>query len=153
MLELEFLSVPVEQAPMDLLLEADPSESQVMGYLKDGICFVARRKQGNVGVYVLKQHANQNYFELMNIAVAPDCQKKGIGRQLLNHAISEVKNRGAKKLSLGTGSFGYQLSFYQRAGFRVDYVERDFFLQNYKEPVFEDGIQHKDMLRLSLELA
>ena len=29
---------------------------------------------------------------------------------------------------------------------------RDFFLRNYPEPVFEHGIQHKDMLRLEINL-
>ena len=54
-------------------------------------------------------------------------------------------------LEVGTGSFGYQLSWYQRAGFRVFAIERDFFLENYPEPIYECGIQLKDMLRLALE--
>jgi protein-L-isoaspartate O-methyltransferase len=58
---------------------------------------------------------------------------------------------GARRLEVGTGSFGYQLAWYQRAGFRVFAVERDFFLDNYEEPIFEDGIQLKDMLRLAVD--
>ncbi|WP_198422013.1 hypothetical protein [Stenotrophomonas acidaminiphila] len=41
--------------------------------------------------------------------------------------------------------------FYQRHGFRVFQVDRDFFLRNYDEAIVEDGIQHRDMLRLALD--
>jgi len=53
-------------------------------------------------------------------------------------------------MEVGTGTFGYQLAFYQRHGFRVTAIDRDFFVQNYPEPIFEDGIQLHDMLRLTL---
>ena len=60
---------------------------------------------------------------------------------------------GAERIVLGTGTFGHQLKFYQRNGFRVDSVEKNFFLDNYSDPIYEDGIQHKDMLRLSLAIS
>ncbi len=31
-------------------------------------------------------------------------------------------------------------------------VIKDHFLDNYPEPIFETGIQHKDMLRLYIQL-
>jgi hypothetical protein len=52
---------------------------------------------------------------------------------------------------VGTGTFGYQLAFYQRHGFRVTSIDRDFFIKNYSEPIFEDGIQLFDMLRFALK--
>ena len=104
-----------------------------------------------VGVYVLCP-LTPSTFELMNIAVAPAHQAQGIGSSLLKHAIATAKKLGATRLELGTGTFGYQLAFYQKAGFRIDAVERDYFLDNYDEPIFEAGIQHKDRLRLALDL-
>ncbi|AWE68994.1 putative iAA acetyltransferase [Pseudomonas aeruginosa] len=44
------------------------------------------------------------------------------------------------------------MAFYQRVGFRVDKVVKNYFLDNYDQPIYEMGIQHKDMLRLSLIL-
>jgi len=44
------------------------------------------------------------------------------------------------------------LAFYQRFGFRVDSILKDYFIINYDEPIFENGIQLKDMLRLILKL-
>ena len=40
---------------------------------------------------------------------------------------------------------------YQPEGFRVFAVERDFFLVNYEEPIYENGIQLKEMLRPAVD--
>ena len=140
----------MEQLSMMLLLEADPSEGNIRTYLKNSRCYRAEIRQETVGVCVLTKRS-EDCFELMNIAVAPNMQAKGIGTRLLNFVISEVKAIGAHRIELGTGTFGHQLGFYQKAGFRVERVERDFFLKNYDQPIFENGIQHKDMLRLAIE--
>lgn len=87
----------------------------------------------------------------MSIAVSPEHQRKGIGSELLKHAVTTVRNLGALRLEVGTGTFGYQLAYYQREGFRVFAIEKDFFLVNYKEPIYENGIQLKDMLRLAVD--
>lgn len=144
--------VPGEQAPMALLLEADPSTTVIAGYLQDGHCVVARLGEATVGVYVI-QALTADTWELMNIAVAPEHQGQGIGALLLRHAIDQARQLGGKRLELGTGSFGHQLTFYQRAGFRVVAVEPDYFLQHYPEPLYENGLQHRDRLRLALALA
>ena len=148
-------SIHIEEAaasevPMDLLLQADPSKKKVEGYLSQSRSFVAKMDGRLVGACVVKQVSTDAY-ELMNISVAPEHQKKGIGRELLQHVINSVRESKVKRLELGTGTFGYQLAFYQREGFRVDAIEKDFFLINYEEPIFEDGIQLKDMLRLVIK--
>lgn len=51
----------------------------------------------------------------MNIAVAAGHQGRGIGALLLRHAIEQARQLGAQRLELGTGTFGHQLTFYQRA--------------------------------------
>ncbi|ERI50060.1 IAA acetyltransferase [Pseudomonas sp. EGD-AK9] len=144
-------SVPGDQAPMHLLLEADPSAEAIAGYLHDCHCVVARLGRTTVGVYLLKA-LTADTWELMNIAVASEHQGQGIGRLLLDHAITQSRLLGARRLELGTGSFGHQLTFYQRAGFRVVAVEPDYFLTHYPEPLFEHGLQHRDRLRLALTL-
>ncbi|MBB3060531.1 hypothetical protein [Microbulbifer rhizosphaerae] len=56
-----------------------------------------------------------------------------------------------QRLEVGAGTFGYQLTFYQRQGFRVERIDKNFFLKSYPEPIVENGIQHGDMLRLTFE--
>ncbi|MGD8778057.1 MAG: GNAT family N-acetyltransferase [Ignavibacteria bacterium] len=136
---------------MSLLLEADPSEKCINKYLSGSLCFGAFVDNVMVGVCVTKQ-IRPNISEIFNIAVSPDFQKKGIGTKLIKYALSQLVDKSIKVVKLGTGTFGYQLTFYQRLGFRVESVIKDFFLDNYEAPIFEQGIQLKDMLRLYLKL-
>lgn len=137
--------------PKKLLLEADPSIDHVNQYLADSLCFVAEIQDEIVGVCVLK-HLDKSRIELFNIAVLPEKQKSGIGSHLLRFVLDNLKEKNIESVELGTGTFGYQLAFYQRYGFRVDSIHKDHFINNYDEPIFENGIQLKDMLRLSLKL-
>lgn len=145
------VSISPDEIPMSLLLEADPSQESVKKYLDDSICYAFVEAGKPLGACVLKQ-INDSTLELYNIAVKPDRQRQGIGMALLRHAIRETRDDGYANIELGTGTFGYQLAFYQRVGFRVTEVVRDHFVDNYEEPIFEMGIQLKDMLRLSLDL-
>jgi ribosomal protein S18 acetylase RimI-like enzyme len=86
----------------------------------------------------------------MCIAVPPAHQKSGYGTELLDWVIDYLRNSGARQLEVGTGTFGHQLAFYQRHGFRVTSIDRNFFVKNYPEPIFENGMQLLDMLRLTL---
>lgn len=142
--------MPYTEAPIELLLEADPSREKINQYICRSKCFVAINQGKPVGVYVL-QPISPVIYELMSIAVSPEHQKKGIGSVLLKHAVTTACDMGAHRLEVGTGTFGYQLAFYQKEGFRVYAVERDFFLNNYDEPIYEYGIQLKDMLRLAVD--
>ena len=147
---MEIQEVPYTKAPIELLLEADPSIDKIQAYLPGSRCFVAILQGKPVGAYVVQRIAPAVY-ELMSIAVSPEYQRKGIGSELLRHAVTTVHDMGARRLEVGTGTFGYQLTWYQREGFRVFALERDFFLVNYAEPIYENGIQLKDMLRLAVD--
>ena len=137
--------------PQKLLLEADPSIERVNQYLEDSLCYVAVIRKKIVGVCVLKS-LDKNRIELFNISVLPENQKSGIGSQLLQFVLNSLRDKDFESVELGTGTFGYQLTFYQRFGFRVDSILKNHFINNYDEPIFENEIQLKDMLRLILKL-
>ncbi|WP_330960892.1 GNAT family N-acetyltransferase [Photobacterium sp. 53610] len=143
--------VDPELIPMALLLEADPSEACIQRYLSGAFCLAAVQNDEIIGVCVAQSIAEATY-ELFNLAVYPAYQQQGIGTQLLTALFPRLRKQGATALVLGTGTFGYQLTFYQKLGFRVDAVMKDFFLDHYDEPIFEQGLQHRDMLRLRLDL-
>lgn len=140
---------PNEQAPMHLLLLADPSQEIVVDYLKRGICFIAEQESQIVGVYVLlatKPHT----VELVNVAVEPAWQGKGVGKKLVFHAIEMAKKEGYKTIEVGTGNSSLdQLGLYQKCGFRMVNIDHNFFLRHYDEEIYENGIQCVDMVRLS----
>jgi len=119
-----------EEMPWPLLLDADPSRARVEGYLSDEFTRIAKLDGEVVGVYVLGRH-DPLTFELMNIAVREDCQRRGLGRRLLGHAIGLAESKGARVIEVGTGNSSFDaLAFYQRAGFRIVGVLPDFFVDN-----------------------
>lgn len=144
--------VPPAQAPMDLLLLADPSEAKVRAYLAHCRCFVLSAAGVVTGACAVQQ-TRPGVHELMSIAVRETQQKTGAGTALLRWLIDTLRQSGARQLEVGTGTFGFQLAFYQKQGFRVSAIDHDFFLRHYDTPLYENGIQHKDMLRLTLNLA
>ena len=144
---MKYIEVKSNEVPMCLLLEADPSEASISSYLSDSWCFVASDNGQILAVCVVKPLVG-SLAEIYNVSVYPEYQDKGIGSELLSFVLSQLLSKGISRVELGTGAFGYQLTYYHRLGFRVDSVLKDYFLLNYPEPIFENGIQHQDMLRL-----
>ncbi|MEI2666200.1 GNAT family N-acetyltransferase [Rossellomorea sp. LJF3] len=141
-----------EELPMELLLLADPSETIVKEYTTRGECFVAELEKKIVGVYVLLPTRPET-IELVNVAVAEEMHGMGIGKQLVMDAVKVAGEKGYKTIEVGTGNSGVgQLALYQKCGFRIVGVDLDFFVRHYPEEIYENGIQCRDMIRLSQDL-
>ncbi|WP_048000470.1 GNAT family N-acetyltransferase [Lactiplantibacillus herbarum] len=143
--------VASEQVPRDLLLLADPEWSLVEQYLADADCYGYQQDEQLVGVVVLIWLA-EGVREIKNIAVDPAYQHRGIAKALLATAIQQCQQDPAcHEVQIGTGNSSLrQLSIYQHAGFELFDVWVDFFVDNYPEPIFEDGLQCKSMVRLRM---
>lgn len=141
-----------QEIPFDLLLLADPSRDLVEEYVRRGYCYLAFRENELVGEFVLI-HTHAQTIEIVNIAVREEYQGQGIGQALVMRGIEEAKKLKAKIIEIGTGNSSMnQLKLYQRCGFRIFGIDTDFFIRNYDEEIYEDGIQCKDMIRLRMEL-
>ena len=141
-----------EPLPMELLLLADPSEAIVREYMKRAQCYVMEQGRKIVGVYSLLP-TRPGTVELVNIAVDESQQNKGFGKALIQHAIETARSQGYRTIEIGTGNSSIsQLALYQKCGFRMTHIDRNFFLRHYEEPIVENGIQCVDMVRLSREL-
>ena len=141
-----------EKPPMDLLLLADPSIKIVEGYLERGDCFIAEMDSEIIGVYVLLPTRPET-VEIVNVAVAEDYQGKGLGKLLVLDAIQRTRTGGYKTIEIGTGNSSIsQLALYQKCGFRITSVDRDFFIKHYSDEIYENGIQCRDMIRLTQDL-
>ncbi|MED0665023.1 GNAT family N-acetyltransferase [Bacillus badius] len=141
-----------EHPPFELLLSADPSLEAVEKYVERGESFVAEQGGEVIGVYVLLP-TRPHTVELVNVAVSEGQQGKGFGKQLVMHAIREAGKEGYQTIEIGTGNSSIgQLALYQKCGFRVVGVDADFFIRHYSEEIFENGIQCRDMIRLSQDL-
>lgn len=136
----------------ELLLLADESEASVADYIGRGTCYAACRDGRIVGQYVLL-HTRPFTAEVVNIAVAPECQRQGIATALLRHAIDTVREAGFHLLEIGTGDIGFgQIALYERCGFVRCGIDEDYFRKHYPAPIFENGLECRHMVRLRMEL-
>lgn len=141
-----------EQPPIDLLLLADPSLDMIENYISTGECYIAELDKQTIGVYVILP-INEDVVELVNVAVSEQYQGKGIGKLLVLHAIQSAQRKGYKSIEVGTGNSSIgQLALYQKCGFRIIGIDKDYFIKHYEDEIFENGIQCKDMVRLALDL-
>lgn len=135
-------------APMALLLLADPSEEAIARYLATSELLVAKSEEKIAGIIVLQLIAPMQ-MEIMNLAVDENYQRRGIGRNLIMAALDYAKSRGAQSVKIATGNSSiHQLKLYQSCGFIIDVVIENYFVDNYPEPIYEDGIQCTDRVEL-----
>ena len=138
--------------PYDLLLIADPSRKNIDAYISKSFIYAAYIHSELIGCYVLCP-IDQETIEIMNIVVSQDQQNKGIGTKLLNDAFKKSRAKGFKKIKVGTGNSSLgQLHLYKKAGFQITEVLPDYFRENYDEPIFENGMECRDMIVLEASL-
>lgn len=132
--------------PMDLLLMADPSFNNINSYIKDSRVLVARKKSSIIGIIVFMKRT-QDVYEIMNLAVEEKNRGKGVAKRLLKSVDSKMEPLGAKKLIIGTRNSSIEkLGLYQRFGFRISKIEKDYYLTKYKNEIWENGILCRDRI-------
>jgi ribosomal protein S18 acetylase RimI-like enzyme len=142
------INLAPEHYPWDLLLLADPSRELVEDYIKVSIV-LGLQNAGEIAGVIVVTPLSPTSWEIKNLATRPKHQGKGLGTTLLKEALKACAERGASEVWIGTGNSSIkQLKLYQKIGFRMVAIDRDFFMRNYNEPIFEDGIQCRDMIRL-----
>ncbi len=132
---------------MELLLLADEQEDMIDRYLERGDMFVL--EDGGVLAECVVTREGDGVYELKNIAVAPDCQRKGYGKQLIEFAFSYYGD--CERMLVGTGDVPSSLGFYHSCGFTESHRVKNFFTDHYDHPMFEDGKQLVDMVYLKRE--
>lgn len=145
--------IEINLCPWDLLLLADPCREMVERYLTRSVALASWEGDQIRGIVVLMPLSDSSW-EIKNLAVSPSCQGMGIGKSLLLAALDHCRSHGVTEVWIGTGNSSLgQLGFYQKMGFRMIEVVRDFFVQNYAEEIVEDGIRCRDMVRLVATLS
>ena len=133
-----------KQAYLPLLLLADEQEDMIERYLDRGALYVLRENDMVLAVCVVTEEGG-GIFEVKNLAVAPEHQRKGLGRAMLDFV--QVRYRGCGRfLQVGTGESPLTVPFYQRCGFVYSHRIPDFFTQYYDHPIAEAGVRLEDMV-------
>jgi len=135
---------------MELLLIGDEQEDMILRYL-DRCELYAYETNGYIcGICAVTDEGN-GVLEIKNIAVKPQYQRRGIGRELIRFIEREYSGR-YRILTLGTGDSPLTVPFYERCGFRRSGSIPDFFTINYDHPIIEAGVQLRDMILFEKEL-
>ena len=133
---------------------AEDSESALASYLGLGTVWVARDDDGTV-VGHLQAIPDGDAWEVRSTAVAHDRQGTGIGRRLLEHAVTAARADGARRVVVATAAADTgNLRFYQRCGFRMERIVPDAFgpATGYPEPIEIDGIPLRDQVWFGMDL-
>jgi len=134
---------------MPLLLLADEEEKYIDEYLYRGDLF-ALCDDGLKAVCVVTDEGN-GVFELQNIAVDVPYQQRGYGRALVKHVFAHYTGRGRTML-VGTGDSPPHVAFYESCGFVYSHRIKDYILERYEQPIYENGVQLRDKIYLTKEL-
>lgn len=141
-----------EEIPYNLLLLADETIEAIDKYISNSDIYVFESNNQIIAVYALLV-LNDETIEIKNIAVSKKHQGKGIGKLLLDDCIKKAIEKKCSLLTIGTGDASFkQLNLYQKFGFEIFDIKHNFFVDNYPEAIFENGIQLKDMIMLRLVL-
>ena len=129
-----------------LLLQAEESEPALRWGLKNLVDAVYRADEDGVLVGAATMQWRGDLCEIMELAVAPERHGQGIGREIVAWLIDEARRRGKTAVLVGTANSSIgNIAFYQKVGFRMDHVRKDYF-RYYRAPHYENGIQIRDML-------
>ena len=146
---------PERERFLPLLLLADESLEQVRSYMQRGDLFAFVDRDGTAVGIVLTIPDADGSVELKAVAVDSTRQSLGIGRRMLAAVLEELRRRGVRRAIVGTANAGIgQLAYYQKAGFRLLRIERDFFspARGYPAVMEDNGIRLRDMVWMDLEL-
>ena len=86
---------------------------------KDDLFFVAEKEKQIVGTILVGFDGHRGW--IYSLAVLPKFRYKGIGKELVDKAVAELKNLGCLKVNLQImGDNSYVLEFYKKSGFIVE---------------------------------
>ncbi len=105
--------------PIGLLLQGQPDVKKIEKSLNKGHCFAAFDGDGIVGVYVLR-NMKDGSVELSDIAVVESARGKGLGKALLDDAITRARADGYDGLNATIKIDADARIFFETNGFSVD---------------------------------
>ena len=134
---------------MELLLEADPEKEVVEKYLKDGDVY-GIFDNNNIMCIIVITEVDDNICELKNIATIKQARGKGYGKKIIQYVATIYKDKYEKMI---VGTTENNIPFYVKCGFDRYYkTVKNFFIDNYKEQIWDGNLQCIDMYYYYMDL-
>lgn len=114
---------------LPVLTDADEREKRVRVTLLDPTCTVyASWLDGQLAGAAVVRWEKDDKSEIIYIAVAPGSRGRGYGKQIIQFLQEELRKHGGHALLFGTANASLpNIAFYQKCGFRMFEVRRDYF--------------------------
>ena len=143
-----------ESIPFELLLHADENEEAIRKYIYDSVIYTVycNKSPRPIGVFALYR-INETILEIKNIGIRESFRRVGIGSFLINSIKEIARKENYSEIIVGTADTGIkQIRFYEKNGFTTYALKENFFIENYSEPIVEDGVTLKDMIMLKTKV-
>ncbi|HBH4060925.1 TPA: GNAT family N-acetyltransferase [Clostridioides difficile] len=144
MIEIKTIEIN-KKSQIDLLMLADPCEEMIDKYLNKGTMYALYDNKELTCIAVVNE-ISKEICELKNIATYEHFQNMGYASKMIYHLL-DVYSKKYSSMVVGTSESG--VSFYEKFGFVYSHKIKNFFVDNYPEPIFEGELQCVDMLYLS----
>ncbi len=138
---------------LPILSDAEEGEERIHATLLDPTCTTyASWLDGQLAGAAVVRWEEDEPSEIVYIAVAPDLRGRGYGKQIIHVLQEELRRRRGHSLLVGTANSTFEnIAFYQKCGFRIFEIKRDYFAY-IQPPIAEHGIMLRDMLVLRYDL-
>ena len=134
---------------IDYLLDADPSKEMINKYLNNSDLFVLYKDNEIISLAVISIIDNE-ICELKNLVTMDKYRGKGYASRLLKYLFGTYKQK-YKKMIVGTSE--NNIPFYVKNGFDRYYKTiKNFFIDNYEDEIWDNGIRCIDIYYYCKEL-
>ena len=143
----EFVPIVEELARLlPILHDSEEDDDRIRAALADPICaaYAALETDEIIGAAVVRW--GQPESELLYIAVAEAMRGTGVGQQMMAALLGHLNQHGSSAMLVGTANSSLDnIAFYQKCGFRMHEIRRNYF-DYIQPPIVEGGIQMRDMI-------
>ncbi|MCB8924841.1 MAG: GNAT family N-acetyltransferase [Ardenticatenaceae bacterium] len=105
------------------------------GLANNGCCFVALNEEQLVGVVIAEPQAWNNVLNVWEFHVAPDFQRRGVGRLLMGRLVETAVSLQLRALMCETQSLNVPaIRFYRKMGFTLDGIDLSYYTNEDYDP-------------------
>lgn len=137
---------------VELLREADEDMARIREAVESSAntAYLATAADTPIGAAVVCWQPDES--EIIYIAVQPEYRGQGYGKAMIASILDMGRQQGVKAVLVGTANSSLEnIAFYQKCGFRMDSVRKNYFAY-FTSPVYDNGILIQDMLVLRCDL-
>lgn len=121
---------------LELLLLADEQEDMIDRYLEKGTMYVL--DDNGIKCECVVTDEAEKVLEIKNIATVAEYRGRGYAKILIDFLV-EKYSESYNILQVGTGESPLTIPFYEKCGFTRSHSIKNYFVDNYAHPIYEEG--------------